>query len=225
VFPEAIPASVATLLNDIYTWSLPTDTYMAGGTAVALYLNHRVSVDIDLFTDEEFYCGPIISSIGQRYATTVTNAAEKNTLIAIVANVRFSLFNYPYPLLKPLVNKPECNIKLASPEDIAAMKVVAITQRGTAKDFVDLNALMRAFGLSLDCLISLVQKKYGVSEDYGYQIKRSLVYFDDAIKSLGDVTVVRNEKETRLDRREWKEIEDFFKKLVYSPMSSKRGKN
>src|SRR4030066_1110338 len=102
----AVPASVAPILRDIHHWPLPAHTYLAGGTAVALYLNHRVSVDIDLFTDEEFYCGPIISSIGQRYATTVTNAAEKNTLIAIVANVRFSLFNYPYPLLKPLVNKP-----------------------------------------------------------------------------------------------------------------------
>ncbi|MFN3532383.1 MAG: nucleotidyl transferase AbiEii/AbiGii toxin family protein [Candidatus Brocadia sp.] len=129
----------ATLLNDIHTWPLPVDTYIAGGTAVAIYWNHRVSVDIDLFTDKEFYRGPIISSIGQKYVTTVTNPSEKNTLIAMVANIRFSLFNYPYPLLKPLVNKPECNIKLASPEDIAAMKGVAITQRGSAKDFVGLN--------------------------------------------------------------------------------------
>lgn len=216
MLPEAIPASVATLLKDIHAWPLPVDTYMAGGTAVAVYLNHRVSVDIDLFTDKEFYCGPIISPIGHKYVTTVTNAAEKNTLIAMVANVRFSLFNYPYPLLKPLVSKPECNIRLASPEDIAAMKVIAITQRGTAKDFVDLNALMRAFGMSLDCLISLVQKKYGVSEDYGYQIKRSLVYFDDAMRSLGDVTVIRNGKEERLEMNKWNEVEVFFKRLVYS---------
>ena len=214
MLPEAIPASVATLLNDIHTWPLPVGTYMAGGTAVAIYLNHRVSLDIDLFTDEEFYCGPIISSIGQRYDTTVTNAAEKNTLIAIVANVRFSLFHYPYPLLKPLVSKPECNIRLASPEDIAAMKVVAIIQRGTAKDFFDMNSLMRTFGMSLDYLISQVRGKYGVSEDYGYQTKRSLVYFDDAVKSLGDVTVIRNGKEARLDKREWNEIEKFFKRLV-----------
>ena len=59
MLPEAIPASVATLLNDIHTWPLPVGTYMAGGTAVAIYLNHRVSLDIDLFTDEEFYCGPL----------------------------------------------------------------------------------------------------------------------------------------------------------------------
>lgn len=117
-------------------------------------------------------------------------------------------------ILKPLVNKPECNIKLASSEDIAAMKVVAITQRGTAKDFFDLNALIQTFGMTLDYLISLVQKKYGVSEDYSYQIKRGLVYFDDAVKSLGDVTVIRKGKQVRLDKREWNEIEKFFKRLV-----------
>ena len=55
MFSEAIPASVATLLNDIHTWPLPIGIYMAGGTAVAIYLNYRMSVDIDLFIDKEFY--------------------------------------------------------------------------------------------------------------------------------------------------------------------------
>ncbi len=215
MLPEAIPAFVATLLKDVHTWPLPADTYMAGGTAVAIYLNHRVSLDIDLFTDKEFYCGPVISAIGQRYVITVTNAAEKNALIAIVANVRFSLFNYPYPLLNPPVSGKDCDMRLASPEDIAAMKVVAIIQRGTAKDFFDLYSLMRSFGMTLDYLISQVQKKYGVSEDYRYHIKRSLVYFDDAVNSLGDVTVIRSGKEVRLDMGEWNEIKEFFKRLVF----------
>jgi hypothetical protein len=48
------------------------------------------------------------------------------------------------------------------------------------------------------------------------------LYFDDAVRSLGDVTVVRNGKEERLDKREWNEIEEFFKKLIYSPMPSKK---
>ena len=119
----------------------------------------------------------------------------------------------------------DSGIKLASPEDIAAMKVVAITQRGTAKDFFDLNSLVQTFGMTLDCLISQVQKKYGVSEDYGYQIKRSLVYFDDAVRSLGDVTVIRSGKEVRLDKGEWNEIEEFFKRLVYSNIPSRKGRN
>ena len=132
----------------------------------------------------------------------------------MVANVRFSLFHYPYPLLKPLVSKPECNIRLASPEDIAAMKVVAIIQRGTAKDFFRFEFVDADIWNVIGYLISQVREKYGVSEDYGYQINRSLVYFDDAVRSLGDVTVIRNEKEARLDKREWNEIEEFLKRLV-----------
>lgn len=63
MFSEAIPPSVAALLRDIHKWQLPLGTYMAGRTAVAIYLRHRVSLDIDLFTDKEFYCGPLISSL------------------------------------------------------------------------------------------------------------------------------------------------------------------
>ena len=94
------------------------------------------------------------------------------------------------------------------------MKVVAVTQRGIAKDFVDLQALTVAYELSLDYLISQVQKKFGVSEAYSYQIKKSLVYFDDALKSLGDVTVLRDGKEAKLQKNECGRIEDFFKKFV-----------
>ncbi|HHT9111622.1 MAG TPA: nucleotidyl transferase AbiEii/AbiGii toxin family protein [Candidatus Brocadiaceae bacterium] len=214
MFSKAIPAPVAALLKDVYRWPIPACTYMAGGTAVAIYLSHRLSLDIDLFTSEEFYCGPLVVYLKQKYTTTVTNPAEKNTLTAIIDNTRFSLFYYPYALLKPLINNPDYRIKLASPEDIATMKVVAIVQRGTAKDFFDLKSLIEAYELSLDYLMSLVQKKYGVSEDYCYQIKRSLVYFDDAVKSLGDVTIVSHGQGMRLKREDWNEVEYFFKKLV-----------
>lgn len=211
---KAIPASVAALLKNIHLFQLPDNTYMAGGTAAAIYLGHRISIDIDLFTERDFYCSTIISSIKKLYEIKVTTAAEKDTLIADINNVRFSLFRYPYPLLGPLVNDFDFNIKLASPVDIAAMKIVAIGQRGTAKDFVDLKAIISAYQFSLPYLIAQVQKKYGVSEEYGYQIKKGLVYFDDAVKSLGDVTLVKDRGEMRISKREWNEVERFFKKLV-----------
>lgn len=211
---EAIPPSVASLLRDVQHWPLPPHTYLAGGTAVAVYLNHRVSIDIDLFTGEDFYSGPIVSFIGQNHTIEVTNIAERDTLIAIVDNINLSLFQYPYPLVKPLVTNNEWSIHLASPEDIAAMKVVAIAQRGIAKDFVDLKALMSAYGISLDDLMEMVQKKYKVSEEYRYQIHRSLVYFDDAVNSLSEVTMIENGQKVRLDKKEWAEVEEFFKRLV-----------
>lgn len=211
---KAVPKSVVALLRDIHLLPLPGGTYLAGGTAVALYLGHRISVDIDLFTEKEFYCSPIILSIRERYPMEVTNATEKDTLIANIENVRFSLFRYPYSLLEPTNYNSDLKISLASPIDIAAMKVVAIVQRGTSKDFVDLKAIMSGYQILLDHLISQVQKKYGVSEAYGYQIKKSLVYFDDAIRSLGDVTVVKNGEDVRIERKEWDEVEEFFKRVV-----------
>ena len=213
---EAIPPSLATLLGDLCHWPLPADTYLAGGTAVALYLNHRVSIDIDLFTEKDFYSGPVISFIGQNHTIEVTNVAERDTLLAIVDDVKLSLFKYPYPLVKPLVTNKVYSVYLASPEDIAAMKVVAIAQRGIAKDFVDLMALMLAYEISLNELMAMVQGKYRVSEEYHYQIKRSLVYFDDAVNSLGEVTIIENGERVRLDKKEWVKVEEFFKRLVLS---------
>jgi predicted nucleotidyltransferase component of viral defense system len=214
VLYKAIPESVAALLKNAHLFQLPDETYMAGGTASAIYLGHRISVDIDLFTEKEFYCRTIISSIKKLHEIKVTTASEKDTLVANVDNVRFSLFRYPYPLLEPLVYNSDFNIMLASPIDIAAMKIVAIGQRGTAKDFVDLKAIISTYRFSLSHLIAQVQRKYGVSKEYGYQIKKGLVYFDDAVKSLGDVTLVKDRGKKRISKREWNGVEEVFKKLV-----------
>lgn len=211
---KAIPLPVVALLKEIHLMPLPDDTYLAGGTAVALYLGHRVSIDIDLFTEKEFYSGPIVSFLKKRFAIEVISAAEKGTFIANINKVRLSLFGYPYPLLEATHYEPELKIRIASPIDIAVMKVVSIVQRGTAKDFFDLRAIITAYDLSLQFLLSGIHKKYGVSEAYGYQIYKSLLFFDDAVRGLGEVTLVRNGEAARIEKREWDEVEDFFKRLV-----------
>lgn len=211
---KAIPDPLASFLGELKNLLLPEETYLAGGTAVALYLGHRVSVDIDLFTEKEFYCGPLISEIGQKYTIEVTNPAEKNNLAANVDGIKFSLFSYPYPLLEPFNLNPDFKINMASLMDIAAMKVIAIAQRGAAKDFVDLKAIITNNHISLDYLVSLVHRKYKVSEDYGYQLKKSLVYFEDAQKSLGDVMVIKAGKPIRMSQFEWGKVEEFFKRFV-----------
>lgn len=61
---------------------------------------------------------------------------------------------------------------------------------------------------------SIVCKKYGVTDEYSYHIKRSLVYFDDAVKSLGDVILIKKEKPERINEQEWKKTEEFFRSLI-----------
>ena len=212
---KAIPASLAALLKETRLFNLPGNTYLAGGTATAIYLGHRISIDIDLFTEKNFIPAPIISEIKKYHDVTVTNLAEKNTLSAIIDGVKFSLFTYPYPLLADCIYNQDFDIYLASPIDIAAMKIVAINQRGTAKDFVDLKGLIENNNFSLNYLIEQVSRKYGLSENYSYQIRKGLVYFDDARNGLGDIIVVKDDRTERINKNDWTQIELFFKRITF----------
>ncbi len=187
---------------------------MAGGTAATLYLGHRVSIDIDLFTEEHFLTGPIVNVIGKTYSIKKENVSDKDSLVIEVEGVRLSLFFYPYPLLEPLYFEPTYKISLASLTDIAAMKTVAIVQRGTAKDFVDLKAIMEKTGMPLNQLISATLNKYGVQEDYSYHIKRALVFFDEAERGLKDVIILRGSLQYPIKQTEWEEIKNFFISIV-----------
>jgi predicted nucleotidyltransferase component of viral defense system len=216
MFYKAIPQHVASLISKLKKLPLPTNTYMAGGTAVTLYLGHRVSVDIDLFTMEHFYTRPIIDAIKETGSISVESVSDSDSFIVEVERVRLSLFFYPYPLLEPLYFDQINKISLASIIDIAAMKTVAIVQRGTAKDFVDLRAIIEATGISLEKLIAITLSKYGTEGNYSYHIKRGLVFFDDAEKGLKDIVMLKDLSfQSPISQLEWEEVKRFFKALVF----------
>lgn len=110
---------------------------------------------------------------------------EKGTLHGRASGVRVSFLEYGYPLLRPLLEAED--LRLAALQDIAAMKLAAVAQRGSKKDFVDVFALGRRFGLC-DMLASY-QKKYGV-EDVGHVLV-ALAYFDDADRERTPMLLLR----------------------------------
>ncbi len=152
--------------------------YLAGGTAIALQLGHRRSVDLDWFSQQKLASPPQLAQQlqDQGFPLQVIRFDE-GTIYTRLWGVQLSLLEYRYPLLKRLVSLPDANIKLASMPDLAAMKLLAVAQRGSKKDFVDLYAQGRR-GLSLRRMLSCYQKKYSVS-DIGHLLY-SLAYFDDA---------------------------------------------
>lgn len=214
MFYQIVPPAVAFLLKRAGSFPLPSGTYLAGGTAVTLYYGHRLSTDVDFFTPEGFFTGPIQEAIKKECAFVSEQVSERDTLVAQVEGVRFSLFKYPYPLLEPLRNDKYLGLSLASPLDIAAMKTVAIVQRGTAKDFVDLKMIVTSLGLNLEELIRRTLTKFGVAEDYGYHIRKGLVFFDEAERSKRIVTLVRDGTPRRPGENEWSEVKDFFLRFV-----------
>jgi predicted nucleotidyltransferase component of viral defense system len=171
--------------------------YLAGGTALSLRIKHRISVDFDFYKQSEFNYEAILLEFQKRSKKTVLIQKATNTLIVKVDGVEISLFVYPYKLLKPLIGTKY--IDLASIEDIAAMKLVAIIQRGIRRDFADLYFLIKYLGLAK--IFDLTEKKYPPFNKYiGLQ---AITYFDDA-----DIPLER--KLILLEPVTWKEIKSLI---------------
>jgi predicted nucleotidyltransferase component of viral defense system len=167
-------------LERLGPFTFKQDFYLAGGTALAIYLGHRRSRDFDWFTT-----GPISDAmnlaglIREEGIPFSVRQVARGTLNGSVSKVPVSFFEYGYPLLRKVIYWPEFGCRLASLSDIACMKLSAIAQRGHKKDFVDLYALgTKSF--SLKQMLSFYQKKFSL-RDIGH-VLFALSYFDDAEK-------------------------------------------
>jgi hypothetical protein len=176
--PKALSAVQKTALQKLGSVMTHRQFYLAGGTALALYLGHRHSVDLDWFTEN-----PIVDpmrlarEIRDEGISFKTGAMDRGTLYGTVSGIRVSFLEYRYPLLKPPVRLPEFGCLMASLEDIACMKLSAIAQRGSKKDFVDVYALGLQY-VPLQNMLRLYQKKFTV-QDIAH-VFYGLAYFDDA---------------------------------------------
>jgi len=175
--------------------------YMAGGTALALQIGHRTSLDFDFYTENKFVSEKIHQELRKRFNEVVLLQKSEETLIVKVDNVAISFFCYPYPLIHPEIRCKE--IYLASKEDIAAMKIIAISDRGAKRDFIDVYFLLKEF--SLKEIFDFVKKKY--PEFNIYVGLRGLAYFADAEK--------KQQRKLYLFRSvSWVEIKKFLIKEV-----------
>jgi hypothetical protein len=172
---EALGRAQRSLLTRLASLAQGHGFYLAGGTGLALQLGHRRSVDFDWFRerpiDDPLRLASELSSPGLRLEV---DRVEKGTLHARARGVRVSFLEYAYPLLQPL--REVAGLRLASLEDIAAMKLAAVAQRGSKKDFVDVFSLGRRLGLT--DMLGFYRAKYGL-KDVGHVLV-ALAYFDDA---------------------------------------------
>lgn len=173
--------------------------YLGGGTALALQLGHRRSVDFDWFLDGRIPDPLLLARELQETVPFVTTRIEPRTLFGTVNGVRVSFFEFRYPLLDAPVPWPDYDCRLASLRDIACMKLSAIVQRGSKKDFVDLFALGQE-GYQLADMLGWYRTKFSI-EDIGH-VLYALAYFDDADA----------ERMPRMLREvEWKEVKEAIR--------------
>ncbi len=146
---------------------------LVGGTALALQIGHRRSIDLDLFAIQDFDTSNLVPALLQNY-DLVSTLQMPQTLIGTINGIKVDFIRFKYPFIRPIL---EINgIRMLSIEDIAPMKLDAITGRGSKKDFFDLYYLLQHF--NLDTLFALYQEKY--PHQTIFHVARSLVYFADA---------------------------------------------
>ncbi|MBW2646475.1 MAG: nucleotidyl transferase AbiEii/AbiGii toxin family protein [Deltaproteobacteria bacterium] len=106
-------------------------------------------------------------------------------------------------------------IPVASQMDLSLMKLVAINQRGTCKDFIDLKSLIEANKYTFKYLTEKLSEKYDIGNEMHFQLKKSLVYFDDAEKDLNIQMYIENKRIFEiLSKKEWQTIKGFFEGFV-----------
>ncbi|SHH27855.1 nucleotidyl transferase AbiEii/AbiGii toxin family protein [Thermosipho atlanticus] len=190
------------VLEKILELDIFHEFYLAGGTSLLLKYNHRLSLDFDFFLlpNKKFKLELYEKKMLTSFQNLEIVYRDTQTLIFDLNGVKISLFEYPYPLIKEIERIK--NVPVASDEDIACMKVDAISKRGLKKDFFDLWILIRIHKWSINDLFEMIQKKYS-----GYNLAvflKSLTYFDDAEKNK-DFQEVENS---------WNIIKDFFRNYV-----------
>jgi hypothetical protein len=156
-------------------------SYLAGGTALALLMGHRESVDFDWFTPEPFD-PEILSRRMEKFGSVRVAETASGTFTGWIDHIRITWLYYPNPVLEPFVTTPEVpGLRIASLKDIGIMKWTALANRGSIKDFIDLFVLDRQ-GLTLKDLFPLLGKKYPDASINTYHMVKSLSWFEDAEK-------------------------------------------
>jgi len=123
------------LLKQLMSIPQVSPFYLVRGTALALQLGHRISIDLDLFTTESFDKVDLIETIIDNFEVTIESEG-KNMLITYINEIKVDFVKMSYPILFPTLHIE--GVRMLDIQDIAPMKLKAIVQRGSKKDFFDI---------------------------------------------------------------------------------------
>ena len=197
---EAVSPLLRDLLAEIGQMPFASRFYLAGGTALALRLGHRVSVDLDFFSDVDEVGddsrAEIVAAFKQRRAIEVLEDVFGNLLMEI-EDTHVGFFSYGYPLLEPPAEVS--GVRLAGLLDIGMMKLDALISRGARKDFYDLYFIAQQ--IPLEEMLHQGPLKYPYARDYEMMALTSLTDFDNADRDVAVET---------FDRLSWEAVKDFF---------------
>lgn len=185
------------------SWIGKIEWYLAGGTALALQVGHRKSVDLDFFTTKPKFNSKSVLDKFLNNSNWQTSFVEESTIYGELFGAKISFIAYPFFIPKQKFIRYG-SIKILQPLDIAVMKIIAISQRGRKRDFFDLYWCAKNIE-PLEKLIKRLKTQYPlVAHDY-HHILKSLCYFNDAESDPSPEISFK---------AEWKEVKKFFREDV-----------
>ncbi len=178
------------------------DFSLVGGTALSLLYGHRMSVDLDLFSDKPFENSNIIAAVKKKFKDKFVTE-EKQVRFGIfgfIDDVKIDLVRHPHPLIRPLQTIDD--IRMFSTEDIIAMKVQAILGRGKKKDFWDIAELLQHY--TIPDFIQFHKEKY-TTQNLLITVPQAITYFNDAEESEDPVS---------FKKQTWDNVKKFISSKV-----------
>lgn len=201
LFWNTITPSMRALWKAFCESDISKEFYLAGGTALALQLGHRHSVDLDFFSPTQSDISSLTEPLKLAFKGYTLQQVHNpwGNLILTVENVRVGFYSYGYKMVQPLL-KTEF-FSLAGSKDIGLMKFDALLSRASRKDFHDIYAICQR--IPIKDLLDLAPKKYPDVRDFEIQVTKRMVYFE------------RADEETDLDLIEkvkWETVKTWFEK-------------
>jgi hypothetical protein len=172
---DAATPELLELLHELFRIDDLEAFSLGGGTSLALRFGHRTSDDIDLFSQAAFDTESLLQSLCGRFSKPEILNRTSGSLCLAIREIKVDILHHAYEQLEP--PSLDGGIRFVSLADIAAMKVGAVTNRGSKKDFSDL-LLLHQSGITLSDAVELYCRKYGGAGRF--LALRSLQFFDDA---------------------------------------------
>ena len=183
---ETVESHTFSILNQLMKMPELKKFSLVGGTALSLLYGHRISDDLDLFSNEQFDNNEIIRALEKRFAKTFENKSTNPRfgIFCFVEEVKIDIVRYSHPLIRSEQNFD--GIRMFSTEDIIAMKVQAILGRGKKKDFWDIAELLNHFSIS--DFIKFHKEKFS-TQNLLITVPQAITYFADAEESEDPISL------------------------------------
>ncbi len=200
---ECLPRNSRALLRRLKPVVEAHAFVMAGGTGLALQIGHRLSADLDFFSERSFRTGMLFRELSGMNLAPSVSQEEEGSLTVLAKGTKLSFLYYPYPFAEPLASAG--GVPVANVLDIASMKIMAIVQRGAKRDFVDLYFLLQ--DVPFRKVAENLVRRFGMERINPIHIGKSLVFFNDAEGDPDPAYRIRR-------RPGWNAIKTFFARNV-----------